>query len=716
MVRRLLGLILCAAVALFVPPGAAIAQDRATLVADSIELRGDSTLVAEGHVEIFFRGQRLTASKILYDRANDRLEIVGPIVLTDDKNISILADQAAMKADLTEGVLTSARMVLNQQLQLAAAELMRVGGRYTSLNRVVVSSCKVCAGSPTPLWEIRARRVVHDQVARQLYFDHAQLRVAGLPVFYVPRLRMPDPTLKRATGFLIPTLRIDSNLGTGIKIPYFVTLGKSRDLLISPYLTSNGARSVELRYRQAFATGDISIAGSVSLDNLLPDEIRGYLVARGQFNLPSGFGLSFRAETVSDPAYLLDYGYPDKDRLDSRIEVSRTRRNEHISARLIGFQSIREGETMDALPSVIGDLTYHRRFSLGPLGGEGGLRFQTHGHARSSNSIVDGNSDGIADGRDLGRASVRLDWRRNWVLDNGMVASALGEATADYYTISEDAVYAGSSSRLHGAAAVELRWPWISTGNGGVGHVIEPVAQLVLSPMGTETLPNEDSALVEFDEGNLFSLNRFPGSDATERGLRANLGVSYLRNDPAGWSLGVTVGRVFRTADPDQFSAASGLDGVTSDWLAAWQLDMEGGLQATNRLLLDDNLGLTKAELRLKLVREKYSVSAGYVHALADLDENRPDPTSELVLDGSFKMAPAWTSRVSTRYDFESGRAAKAGLGLAFRNECLLVDLSLSRRFTSSTSVKPTTEFGLSVELLGFGGGSETGPARQCRR
>ena len=716
MVRRLLGLILFAAVALFVPTGPATAQDRATLVADSIELRGDSVLVAEGHVEIFFRGQRLTATRILYDRANDRLEIAGPIVLTDDKNVTILADQAAMKADLTEGVLTSARMVLNQQLQLAAAELMRVGGRYTSLKRVVASSCKVCAGNPTPLWEIRARRVVHDQVAQQLYFDHAQLRVAGLPVFYIPRLRMPDPTLKRATGFLIPAFRIDSNLGTGIKIPYFLTLGKSRDLLISPYLTTKGARSVELRYRQAFATGDINITGSVSLDNQLPGETRGYVVAKGQFTLPSSFGLSFRAETVSDPAYLLDYGYPDKDRLDSRIEVSRIRRNEHIAARLIGFQSIREGESIDALPSVIGDLTYHRRFSLGALGGEGGLRFQTHGHARSSNSTVDGNGDGIADGRDLARATVRLDWRRNWVLSNGMVASALGEAAADYYTIREDQIYAGTSSRLHGAAAVELRWPWVNTGGGGVAHVIEPVAQLVISPTGTENLPNEDSALVEFDEGNLFSLNRFPGSDATERGMRANLGVSYLRSDPAGWSLGVTVGRVFRTADPDQFSVASGLDGVTSNWLAAWQLDMQDGLQVTNRLLLDDNLGLTKAELRLKLVREKYSVSAGYVQVLADLDENRPDPTSELVLDGSVKMTPAWTSRVSTRYDFETGRAAKAGMGLAFRNECLLVDLSLSRRFTSSTSVKPTTEFGLSVELLGFGGGSETGPARQCRR
>ena len=43
-------------------------------------------------------------------------------------------------------------------------------------------------------------------------------------------------------------------------------------------------------------------------------------------------------------------------------------------------------------------------------------------------------------------------------------------------------------------------------------------------------------------------------------------------------------------------------------------------------------------------------------------------------------------------------------------------NLSLSRRYTSSTSVQPSTDFGLSVELLGFGGGSAAGAAKVCRR
>jgi LPS-assembly protein len=692
------------------------AQDRASLIADSLNITGADTLVARGHVEIFFQGQRLSASSIVYDRANDRLLIEGPIVLNDGKGSFILASQADLSADLTEGVLVSARMVMNQQLQLAAADIMRVGGRYTALNRVAASSCKVCAGDPTPLWEIRARRVVHDQQERQLYFDAAQFRLAGLPVMYIPRLRMPDPTLKRATGFLMPVLRTTSNLGTGLRLPYFIRLGDHRDLTLTPYFTTSGARTVDLRYRQAFASGDLTISGGVSRDNLLPGETRGYLLGKGRFNLPLGFQLDLRGEVVSDNAYLLDYGYPAADRLDSRAEITRTRRNEHIAARLIGFHSIRDGEDNATLPAVVADLTWYRRFALGTLGGEGGLRFQTHGHYRPSTSLLDADSDGISDGRDMRRISLRADWRRDWFLTNGMVAAVLGEASADVYTISQDPTYAGTSTRLHGAMAAELRWPWLKAHANGVSQVIEPVMQLVWAPSGTETLPNEDSALVEFDEGNLFALNRFPGSDAVERGMRANLGVSYLRSDPEGWSLGLTFGRVLRSSDMAQFSAASGLDGLQSDWMAAWQLDLAGSLGITNRLVFDDSFTLTKTELRAALARDRYSLAAGFVYAVADMAENRPEPTSELTLFSTYKLSPNWTAELASRYDFQAERAAKAGLGLTYRNECLAVDLSLSRRFTSSTSIKPTTDFGLSVELLGFGGGSGPGPSRQCRR
>jgi LPS-assembly protein len=698
--------------------GPVAAQDKASLVADSLAITGDTRLIAEGNVEVFFKGRRLKAERIVFDQATDRLEITGPIVLTDATGDTvILASQAEMQADLTEGILTSARLVLNRQLQLAANRITRVGGRYTALQTVTASSCKVCEGNPTPLWEIRARRVVHDEVERQIYFDNAVLRLGGIPVFYIPRLRLPDPTLDRATGFLTPVLRTTSDLGTGVQLPYFFVLGTSSDLTVTPFFTTKNSRTIGLRYRQVFATGQIEVNGAVTRDDLMPGKTRGYLFADGAFRLPLGFGLTIKGQTVSDPAYLLDYGISYIDRLDSRIVAERTRRNEYISARIISFQSLREDEDNTAIPSVVADLTFQRRFSLGALGGEGGLLLQTHNHYRSSANPLDGpDSDTIADGRDLGRISMKLDWRRSFVLPAGIEATVLGEMTADAYNIAEDATFQGSTTRTHGNAGVEFRWPWVKAGNGGAVQVIEPVVQLIWASSDDEVLPNEDSVLVEFDEGNLFSLDRFPGSDAVERGPRANVGVTWTRYDPTGWSMGVTVGRVFREADQDQFGPGSGLDGQISDWLAAVNFDLASGLALTARVVLDDDLDLTKGEARMVYSAERTSVAGSLIWAVADPLENRPDPTQEVTFDARQAIDANWTAKVSGRYDFVADRGTVAGLGMEFLNECVRLDVSLSRRFTSSTSVTPSTDFTLSLDLVGFGGSGTGGPARTCRQ
>ena len=709
-------LTLLLAVLLLVRP--ASAQDQATLVSDSLEITGDTRLIADGNVEVFFKGRRLKASRIVFDQATDRLEITGPIVLTDPAGeVLILASQAELQADLSEGILTSARLVLNQQLQLAANQMLRVSGRYTALQTVAASSCKVCEGDPTPLWEIRARRVVHDEVERQIYFDSAQFRLAGVPVLYIPRLRMPDPTLKRATGFLMPSFRTTSQLGSGLKLPYFIVLGKSADLTLTPYVTLRDSQTLDLRYRQAFATGLLTVNGAVTRDQLLPGTTRGYLFVDGRFTLPQNFALTLKGQTVTDPAYLLDYGIANIDRLDSRLEATRTRRNEHISARIISFQTLREDEDDSTIPSVIADLTFHRRFSLGPLGGEGGLRLQTHNHYRSSDSPVDGgDSDTIADGRDVGRISARVDWRRSFLLPMGIETTILGEVTADAYRIGQDTTYQGSTTRTHANAGIELRWPWVKAGAGGATHVIEPVVQLLYASSRPETLPNEDSALVEFDEGNLFALDRFPGSDAVERGPRANIGVTWTRYDPKGWSMGLSLGRVLREADLGQFGPSSGLAGTQSDWLAAVNFTLADGLAVTGRVVIDDDLSVAKGEARLTLNGPKTALSSSVIWAVADPSENRLEATQEVTFDARRRLNPNWTAKVSGRYDFVADQGTVAGLGLEFLNECVRFDVSLSRRFTSSTSVSPTTDFGLSLDLVGFGGGVTGGPARTCRQ
>lgn len=680
----------------------------ATLIADRVEIQNHRMLVASGNVEVLHQGRRLRASRITYDSTTRAIDITGPIVLSDGAGAVLVADSAALDADLREGVLRSARIVLEEQLQIAAAEVQRVGGRYTVAHRAVASSCEVCAARPVPLWEIRARRVVHDEDARQIYFEHAQFRLAGVPVLYSPWLRMPDPTLTRATGLLMPLFSSSSQQGFGVALPYFIKLGDHRDLTLAPYASTNSVYSLGFRYRQAFRTGGLTFSGALSSDQLrLPDtSLRGFARAEGRFALPRDFTLTFDARIVSDEAYLRDYSLGDLDRIESHITVQRTRRDEYIGWRALNWRSLRDDENNETIPSFATVFSWQRNLTPPVLGGMLELELQGGGQIRTS--AVD------VLGRDVLRASLRADWRREFLLPAGVLGSLGLGLRGDIFRILQDSNFNEIYTALTPHALAELRWPLRRMTAGGASEVLEPVVQLVWSaPQAANLVPNEDSTLVSFDQGNLFALGRFTGIDRTEGGTRANLGLGWTRLDAQGRSLSLQMGRIYRFDGLGQFTPQSGLAGRWSDWLASAHLETPSGWSVQARAAFNDSFDFSRAELRTRLEKSRYGLGSALVWAAADAAENRLTPTAEWLFDGRYSVTPQWTLRAGSRFDISSGEVTAASGGVQFANECLRVDLSLSRRFTSSNNILPNTEFGLTFDFAGFGGSRARGAAKQ---
>lgn len=693
--RLLLARLLLACLLLTLPLAgtASAAGAPAFLVADEIRLEGADRLVASGAVEVLYGGARLRARRITYDRRDRRLDIEGPITLQDGERLLLLASAAELSDDLRSGILRSARMVLDDQVQMAAASIRREGGNISELRRAVVSSCEVCADNPTPLWEIRAARVTHDAQAQRLWFENASLRLMGVPVLWLPWLQLPDPTVERASGLLVPKIRTTSQLGTGLQLPWFQTLGPSRDLLLTPWISPR-TRTLELRYRQAFANGALQFDGALSRDRLHRDGVRAYLFGQGRFALGADFTLGFGIEAVSDPAYLLDYDFSGKDRLASVLRLERVRRDELIVARLVSLRSLRADEIPieDTLPFLLAEAQWQRRLP-GLAGGEGLLALSFSGVGRRS--------DLDAEGRDVLRLGGLAGWERRWRFGPGVEAHLQGRLELDGWWVRQDGAYPDRLGRAVPAAALTLRWPLARPLPGGGLSVIAPVVQLAWSQVIGDTPPDEDSTLAEFGEANLLALDRFAGHDRREEGLRAVLGLSWSHFG-ADWQAGMTLGRILR-AEAADFPTASGLGGQHSDWLLAGHLSAGSGLFFSGRLLLDDHLALTRAEARLEAAGERGGLSATYARIPADPDEGRERAIDELTLAGRWQMGRNWLGQGGLRYDLDLDRASRADLGLRWRNECLSLDLSLSRRFTSSTSVEPTTSVGLSLALNGFG-------------
>jgi LPS-assembly protein len=709
---RLGGLLFIAAVA--APSGGTRGQDLpVSLIADQVTYDRDTRqLTAAGNVEVLYQGRVLRAERIVYDEAADEIRAEGPLVLTDPAGGVLIAESAALTPDLTEGLITSARLLIAGKMQLAAAEVRRSGGRYETLYRTIASSCTICAENPTPTWALRASRVTRDEEERRIYLENARLELFGLPVALLPRLSIPEPGVERASGFLEPHFQQSDIYGFGIKTPYYYVLGPSADATVTPFVTTGGAALIEGEYRQRFANGGFDFWGVFALDDAQDDGGgfgRGAFHTTGDYSLPRGFEADFDLSAASDDSFRTQFDYSDTDLLTSFARIRRTRAEEYIELGTLAFQSLTEVNESVDVPFVLPRFSYRRLRGAPGVDGRLGVSLNSLGILRET-------------GSNSFRAGGQVDWQRDVMLPHGSLASGTAEALVDFYQVWENPTIAdGLKIQAAPTLAAELRWPLVRH-TGAAAHVIEPIAQVVYvrALEDQNEIPNEDSQLPEFDETNLFAFNRFPGLDRLETGLRANLGVSYTRQDPSGWSMGVTLGRILRADQVDEFSAGTGLDGRWSDYVGAVSLDFAWGLTMVNRALFGTGGGVRRNEFALAYDGDFGALRAAYIY----LAENNTDPvlgpqpeTNEISLDARYRVRPNWELRGLWRYDVAAGSNLRAGAGITYGNECAEFDLSVSRRYTSSDSVPPSTSIGFSLRLAGIGEkGQVDWPARVCMR
>ncbi|MEP4639725.1 MAG: LPS-assembly protein LptD, partial [Yoonia sp.] len=97
-------------------PVTATAQGVATLVADNVSVEGNSRLIAQGNIEVFYDDTRLSARRIVYDQTGDQLTIDGPIFIQTADGEILTANRATLDPQLENGMLRGARLVLDQQL------------------------------------------------------------------------------------------------------------------------------------------------------------------------------------------------------------------------------------------------------------------------------------------------------------------------------------------------------------------------------------------------------------------------------------------------------------------------------------------------------------------------------------------------------------------------------------------------------------------------
>lgn len=766
------GVILATALTFVAPVSQGLAQEAgfagSFMVSDDMVFdRQNNTIEAHGNVELFYDGLKLQAPSVVYDAQADRVSVAGPITLVDaGSGSTTFADFAELSGDMQDMLLIAVRHVMQDQLQVAADEMERTDARVTEWRSVVASYCQVCADRPTPLWEIRARSARHDQAERMMYFRHAQFRVAGVPLAYTPYLRMPDPTVDRANGFVRSSIRSSTLTGTTLRLPYFIVMGDHADLTVVPGLSFGGNASllntVEARYRRAFAYGGLEINGAVTQDDLTDRSNRAYIFANGDFAYPSGLQLSFQIQSSSDRTYLTTYNFFDgktetftgrelnfnNATLTSFVNLSRIAPDEVIRFDLRHLNSLQPRTVTTDHPSHILNGEYARWFDIDGIGGD--FVFSTVAQA-------DYNEYGPTNGRqrDIARIFTGLQWRESWEIAGGVVVDGELAGFGDLYRISDDASLPGDQSTLNGLAVTALRWPQSRTSPTGVRHDVEPFIRQIAFSGDRISVPDVDGTIDNFDPNNRFDLARFRRIDRNRDLQSTELGVDYTAHFPSGWSAGGRVERdFFWNAAPGEYSGGAlytgrlgyRAEGLTFNASRAFNSDFysvsdrlslsytwdSGSLTSSYARIGIDPVLSTTSRTDLLTVGVSWQPSDAF-SLTSNLTRDREASDASFASSGiEIKDVMGWSTRIAGNYsidddefdtrnvsvsrkldwggdanvffDFDREEQRSLGLKLDYVNECVNVQSQILRRRSVINNANAATELSLTVEFGGFGG------------
>jgi LPS-assembly protein len=217
-------------------------------------------------------------------------------------------------------------------------------------------------------------------------------------------------------------------------------------------------------------------------------------------------------------------------------------------------------------------------------------------------------------------------------------------------------------------AAMDVRWPLLAS-NGADSHLLEPIAQLVWRGSDTTRvgITNDNAHSFVLDDTNLFSYNRFTGTDRQETGLRANIGGRYLANFADGSWLELMAGQSFHLAgvnamgvvDETNTGVSTGLGDDASYLVLGARGSPFAGLTLGAKAQVDVG-GPTIARAGLGAdyaAGNGYTVGGDYIYLPADAAKGVADDQHEVTVRAGAPLPfDYWRVAASTSWDLSTNQ------------------------------------------------------------
>ncbi len=570
---------------------------------DKLSDRPDLETVVEGHAELRRGATSMRADRIEYVQSDDLLKSQGHVRINHAGN-RFEGPELELKLERFEGFFSSPRYRLLGRGNGQAERIDFIDDKHLTAHRVSYTSCeRDNEESWKPAWELTATRIDFDMAQERGLASGAVVRFKGVPILGFPKVSFPLSD-KRQSGFLPPTIGLDSLNGFELRQPYYLDIAPNRDATFSPAILSRRGVDLagEFRYLEPDYKGQLRA-------NLLPgDRLRGS--DRWSYSLQHAasidtglasvgqLGLNLNLNRVSDNDYWRDFpiasGATTQRLLTQDATLSWSRGYFTSSLRTLKWQTLQDVASpivppYDRLPQL--SAAYTRVDA--PLAGLGsGFDWSVTGDYTRFSA-----DESLTKQTNGNRLFTQLQLSRPWLSPGWFITPKVQLHATRYQFDVPLANGATTATRVVPTFSLDsgLQFERAASYFGrSFTQTLEPRAFYVRTPYRDQSnLPNYDSGANSFNFATVFTENAFVGNDRISDANLLTLGVTSRLLDPVTGAEAVRFGVAQRLRFSDQNVTLPGalpvtdrvsdlLAGASINWVPQWSFD--GALQYNPKL------------------------------------------------------------------------------------------------------------------------------------
>ena len=569
-------------------PPAARTQQPTFVDGDTIRGTPDLETVVEGHAQLRRGDTVIRADRLEYYAPDDLAKARGNVRINRAGNV-FEGPSLELKVESFEGFFNQPHYKLLRNDAYGDADRVDfIDDKRSIIRNATYTTCRRNpAPGWVPDWILRAQSIRIDEEEEVGQAQGASLSFMGVPVLPVPSMSFPLSD-KRKSGFLPPTMGIDSVSGVEVTVPYYWNIAPNRDATIYPTLMSKRGVDLGAEFRYLEPTYQGRARFNFTPDDQLRHMSRwAYAIKHdGTFSTDlGGLGLHMDLNRVSDDNYWRDY---------SRTTASLTQRllaNEgslywsrgelSLTARALKWQALQDPAApitppYDRMPQVVARWS-HDNFPGG---------FDTYVEADStrfrSNEDITLQPNAL---RTFALARISRPWKApGWFV----IPKLKLEATR--YEFDQPLLSTGQSGATRVVPTFSLDSGLVFERDANVfgrafRQTLEPRAYYVNTPFRDQNrLPNYDSARYDFSFSTIYSENEFGGHDriSDENLLTVGLSSRLLDADTGAQAARFDIAQRIRFKDqrvvlPGEVPASERLSdillGASLNWVPQWATD-----------------------------------------------------------------------------------------------------------------------------------------------